>query len=907
MTYREHMHSLLWRVRELFGQQRIARELNDELQFHIDSEIAHNRAKGMSHADARRAALTAFGGLERYREEAANRRGFATIDALLRDVRLAFRRIKRAPLFAFGSIATLAVGLGIAAAIAALVYGVMLRPLPYSNPDELVRISIHTPGSGVTNIEQSAGTFVYIAERARSFALMGASMENEGVAITDGDAPERITVALLTPSLFRILGTRPAAGRLFRDEDALVQLDGPVLISYDVWQRRFGGDANIAGKTIELNRRSRVILGVLPAGFDFPSRAATVYYAERIEATRADLADRYLTVVARLAPGVTVLQAQSELSALIARIGERFPELTPLMISETGLSARVETLRGAFAAPLRAELLLLASMVAGLLIIAVANVATLSLLRAERMRGEVAVARALGATQLRIAQRFIVEGTVISLSGGLLALPVTTFAIALRFGLSNATIQRLDDVSLTPGLVLLLLAASLFIGVTLGVASAARAMSTRGGGGGTVLALRGAARTTQGRGWRRTQESLVAVQIALALSLLLATGLMTASLVKLKRIDIGFTPAHATKFSLALPFRSYPTYQRVAAFHLAVMEQLQRVPGVTSVGAAMQFPSTPQTLYSHPRVEATRLRGQTATALVNANVVSASFFRSMGIPLISGRAFVPGDLVSPAPGVVLGATLARQLFGSENPIGREVRIVSSTRYRSYRVVGVSGDVYSEQLAEGALRAMYFPLLGELPPTSTETEQRIPFMPAGMSFVVRSTAPLTTLTPEIRRAVASVDSRVPVWDVRTLDSIVRDSTARTRLSMLLLALGAAATLSLGVIGLYSVIAYAVAGRAREFAVRIAIGAAPREITRQVMREGALVAAIGVAAGVALSVASAGLLRDFLFEVSAANPLLYLAAIVVVLCSAAMATYAPARRASNIDPVQALRAE
>jgi len=299
--------------------------------------------------------------------------------------------------------------------------------------------------------------------------------------------------------------------------------------------------------------------------------------------------------------------------------------------------------------------------------------------------------------------------------------------------------------------------------------------------------------------------------------------------------------------------------------------------------------------------------GATRTTLVNANVVSADFFRTMHIPLLAGRAFQPGDLSSPSPGVVLGAALARELFGTEDPVGREVHLVSKTAHPSYRVVGVSGDVYGERLTEGPLRALYFPLLAELPPTSTETEGRIPFMPAGVTFVVRSTLPLVALRPIFTRAVASVDSRVPLWDIRTLDAIVADASARTRLTMLLLGIAAAATLLLGAIGLYSVIAYAVAGRTREFAVRLAIGATPAEVTRQVLREGAIVASVGLLAGIVLSLASTGVLRDLLFEVSATDPVMYLAAVVVVLLGTGAATYAPARRAGHTDPVRALNSE
>jgi putative ABC transport system permease protein len=449
-------------------------------------------------------------------------------------------------------------------------------------------------------------------------------------------------------------------------------------------------------------------------------------------------------------------------------------------------------------------------------------------------------------------------------------------------------------------LALALVFTTIVAGAVLGLAAAARASGSEGN---VSVSLRTTTRTTAGRAWRRTQEGLVTLQIALALSLLLAAGLMASSLAKLNRVDLGFEPAGGSKFTLHLPFRPYPTFQRTAAFHLSVLEALRTIPGVTAVGAAMQFPSTPQSLYSHPRLEARNALGEVKQALITANVVSPDYFKTMGIRLISGRTFQAGDLSAPTPGVVLSTALARHLFGSDDPLGREVRI----KLPAYRVVGVSGDVYSDRPIEGALRVLYFPLLNDLSPTSAETEQRIPFMPAGMTFVVKGTQVQTLTAATFRQAVSSIDPRVPLWDIRSLDALVRDSTARTRLTMLLLGIAALATLLLGAIGLYSVIAYAVVGRTREFAVRLAIGAAPREIMQQVLREGAAVAAIGVAVGLALSFAGARILRDLVYEVSPTDPLMYAAAAFVVLLSTAVATYSPARRAGNINPVGALHGE
>jgi hypothetical protein len=324
---------------------------------------------------------------------------------------------------------------------------------------------------------------------------------------------------------------------------------------------------------------------------------------------------------------------------------------------------------------------------------------------------------------------------------------------------------------------------------------------------------------------------------------------------------------------------------------------------VSAATTAFQFPNTPQLLDVHPRLEAERDGGGISDATVNENIVEAGFFSVMGIPLRAGRTFTPGDARSETPSVVISAALAKDLFGSTDPIGRLVRMASRKSRQAYRVIGVCGDVYTDRIADGPQRAIYYPLLAETPLDGEEI--RIPYVPAGMHFVVRTTQPLSALTPSFRRAVAAIDPRVPIWDVRTLDAIVADSTARLRLTMLLLAVAAAATLLLGAVGLYSVIAYSVAGRSSEFAVRLAIGAEPVEIVGLVLREGAVLAAIGAVSGVILSLMSARLLRDLLYEVSPTDPSIYVAGAIAVLVASVAAMYLPARRAGNADPARALR--
>lgn len=889
------------RIRELFDRRRIARDLDEEFELHLQLEIENNIRRGMTPDEARRAAAIAFGGVQRYREETRDARGIERLESIVRDVRFALRRLRRAPVFSLGVIGTLAIGIGAAGGIGALVYGVMFRPLPYPEPDALIRISISAPGMGVSTNENSSGTYVYFRERMRTLSGITGYFENEGVVLTDRDASERVVGAVVSPTAFAVLGTRPALGRGFTFEEGIddtPSMVAPVMISYDLWQRRYGGDSSIVGKFVEISRRKRPVIGVLPQNYDFPSRRAAVYFPGNVEATQAGLGYRYLSVVGRLRAGATVQQAQAEADALIARFHERFPELSAADVQRFGLAAHVQTWRSAIADPVRGELTLLAIMVAVVLLIATTNVATLYLLRAERSRGEVSVSRALGASRGALTQRFVVEGVVVAFAGGLAAIPIVVAAVTTKLGFTPGQVPRLHDVMVTPALIISVIVLSLVVGIVLGMIA-----SLRAGSGVTTEALRADVRATPSRGWRRAQESLVAFQIAFALTLLLCAGLMASSLARLRRVDIGFNAAGRSTFSLIIPRIAYPSFARTLDFHLRMIGALESVPGVTGAAFGMQFPSTPQLLGSHPRLAPERIP-EAKPVPIEANIVSANFFRVMQIPIRAGRSFARGDLAAATPAVILGATLARDIFGATDPLGQTVRIAGNTRNPAYRVVGIAGDVYSDRITDGVLPVAYFPLLGDLAVTDSGSFP-LPFWPAGGTYVVKSDLPFASLSPELRRAVSSIDPRVPIWGARTLESVVAESTARARLTMLLLMIAASATLLLGAIGLYSVIAYAVAGQAPEFAIRLALGATPAEIMGLVFRRGVFVASVGVVAGVCIALSASRLLRGILYEVSATDPLTYVAATMVVLIAVVAATYVPARRAGAADPAVVLR--
>lgn len=893
----DELRALANRLTTFVRRRQIERELDDEMRFHLDCEIAQRIARGATPDDARRAAMLAFGGIERFREEAFDARWYASFDRVVRDVRFAIRRLLRAPAFSLGTTTTLGVGLGVAAALGALVYGVMLRPLPYPAPSRLVRLYLYAPGLGISGNDYSGGTFTYVAERTRSYSAIGAYYENSAVSITDGEAPERVAAALLTPAVLRVLGVTPAVGRLLTDEDAAQGFTSPVMLSFDIWKRRYGGDSSIVGRYIELNRSKRLVAGILPSGFAFPSSETSIYYPSHVDDERASLAYRNLIVIARLTNGASILQAQRELDAILPRLGERYPEVAGEELQRARISGRVEALQAATISPVLSELRLLGAVMVVVLLIVLANVTTLALLRAERLHVEIAVVRALGATIGAVRQRFIIESLVLSLVGAMLATPIAALAIETHFGITDIAVPRLREVTLLPAIVVIVVFA-VASGIANGLIMSGRAVR------GDAHSLRVDARTSVSRRWRRTQEGLVAVQIAMAMALLLNAALFTVSVARLSRVDLGFVAKNGIHFALQLPFRGYETYAKTVTFDLSVVDALRQIPGVSAAAVAMEMPSTPQLLDLQPTLQGERNDGRKVSAIVRLNVVSPEFFRLMGIPLRAGRSFEAGDLAAANPGVVLSAALAHDLFGDANPVGQIVRFEKG-EYPAYRVVGVSGDVFSDRVSDGALRSVYYPLLNEFAPTSSEDEHRFPVMPAGMRFLVRSELPLESLAPQFRSAVYSIDARVPIWDVRTLEHIVDATTARLRLSMLLLSAAALATLVLGGVGIYSVVAYAMSGRAPELAVRLALGASPRGVVQLVYRESAFMTAFGMVAGVLLSLAGTGIVRGLLYEVSPTDLRLIVGSTVVVALISALAIAAPARRAAMLDPADVLR--
>lgn len=895
MRYGSPLRAIVVRIREMISVPLVRDELDDEFTFHMQMEVEHNERQGMSHDDAVRAAKLSFGGVQRMREATLDARGFVGLSNAARDLRHAWRRLVRRPAFAITSIATVALAIAATAAVGTIVHGVLLRPLPYPDAERLVVIEHDAPGLGVTGAGQAGAIDALYRSGSSTLEETGLYLvSGSAVSITDGDQPEQSTYAVATPQTLAILGARALLGRTFIPDDAG---EFRILISHGLWERRYGGDSSIIGRNIEVNRRSMQVVGVMTPSFDFPAGAA-IWFPLAPDTVSAPLTRLYYSSVARLQRGVTAAEAERELATLLPRLPERVPSVTPAQLQESRLQPRVRGLREALTADVRSELVLLGVAVIVLLVIALVNLANLFLLQAEGVRREIAVSHALGARQGDVVRRFFTEGLIVAAIGGFLALPIAAAGIATRFGFTADDIPRLREVTVDWRLPVVIGVLALLIAAILSACSFLRARS----GNAIGDAVRGGSRTTAGPSWTRVQRTLVGAQVALALALLASSALAGKSLWRLLQVDLHFDSRNTLVFDLPLPFSPYRTYVEAVRFHDQLLDSLRAIPGVTAAEAAGQLPlrGTLGGMTEQLAVEGSGKAPVSATV----GFASPDYFAALSIPMLAGRAFQRTDLRE-APAVILTRSLATAL-GIGTTVGARVRYATdNTELPSYEIVGIVEDQYGSAIAEGPLNVMYFPITMAAGDSLVPQTRYIPR--GGTSIVVRTLGDPLSMTATVRRVVQSLDPRLPLANVTTLEEMVATSTARARLVLALLGFAATTSLLLGMLGLYGVIAYSVAARHRDLGIRIAIGASPHSVMRSILGEGTVVTLLGSIAGIAMAVALGRVMATSLYGVSPFDPTVLALALLLTITVSVVATWIPARRAAAIDPVIALRAE
>ncbi|NIV22173.1 MAG: FtsX-like permease family protein [Gemmatimonadetes bacterium] len=816
----------------------------------------------------------------------------------MREIRSSLRSLERAPGFTAVAAVTLALGIGANSAIFGLVNSVLIQPLPYPDSDRLVTVRHQAPGLGVADAGQSAGTFFHYRAHSVAFEEMGLYLESK-VNITGEGPPERVDVALVTPGVFSALRARAERGRLFGVDDGRPGAPTVVIISHGLWVERFGGDPDIVGRTIEVNQTRRRIIGVLPSRFDFPSRETRIWYNLSPDLGAERLGSLDYEAVGRLAPGVAPADGEADLARLIPSLADAYPDVEAAWIESSGLRPRIEPLKKAIVGDVGSVLWIALGAVVIVLLIAGANVGNLFLARAEGRQREVTVRSALGARRIDLFRQFLTESLMLALAAGVLGLILAKVVVSVLRTYPFVALPRLHEIGLDAWTVAFTVGVSALVGTLLAVIPVVRYRRPD-----LVSGLREAGRgSTMSRPRQRTQRALVVSQLALALPLLTASGLLLQSFWRLTRVEPGFQADGVLTFQVNLPYRAYPEFDDASSFYRSLLGRLGGLPGVTGTGAVSKLPLSGDswTDFAHRlRSDAQGVMGEERTVIVK--LVAPGYFESMGIPWLEGQRLTSGSTAVDHP-IVLNRALASRLFPGVTAVGKRVFRVQSAsggdeRVVSNTVVAVVGDVRDRSLSAGPTEIAYLPILAA--PLQG-------YVPRAMNVVVRAEVESRSLLPTIRRTVAELDPSLPVVGARSMTEIVARSMERTTFTLVLLGVAGATALFLGAVGMFGVMSYAVSRRTGEIGVRVALGARGADIQRMILRQSAVLVMVGLVVGGPAALGLSRFLRATLFEISPVDPLTLVATAVLLASVALAASYLPARRAAAVEPVSALRSE
>ncbi len=813
-------------------------------------------------------------------------------DEMFQDLRYGARTMLKAPGFTTVAILTLALGIGANTALFSVVNAILLRPLPYAEPAALVQIWEANAQQNYTRFSFSLANFVDHRDQQTSFEQMAAYFRRDA-SLTGAGEPERVQIAVVSPALLLLLRVQPLLGRGFLPGEETPGKRRVVILSHGLWSRRFGADPQIINQPITLGGNAFTVVGVLPPHFQFPNpfgvnplsdSAPRVDLLAPLAYDPRDLGDRgshFLLVIGRLKPRVTPAQAQAELRAIAGRLEQQYPD------RNKGWTINVFGLQDEVVRAIRPALLLLLAAVGFVLLIACANVSNLLLARAAARQKEMAVRLALGAPRARLLRQLLTESLLLSLMGGAAGLALAYWAIRAFAGFSPANVPRADEIRLDSLALLFTFGATTLASVLFGLIPALHASKPD-----VQEALKEGGRSAwAGAGRHRTRSLLVVAEVALSLLLLIGAGLMIRTFISFQRVNPGIRTDHLLTMKLALPYAKYREPQQQAAFFQQAMERIKALPGVQSVGAVSDLP-----LSGDGGVYTFTIEGRPSTSTQDDPVavwraVNPDYFRTMGMQLRRGREFTERDQPSAPEPVIINETLARRFWPGEDPIGKRVQIYDLEPRPWREIVGVINDIKSVELSADPAPEIYVPF-SQRPRTA-------------MTLIARTTVKPEELAAAMRAAIQSVDKEQPVYRVRTMEQFFSDVVAAPRATMFLLGVLAVAALILAAVGIYGVMAYAVTQRTHEIGIRMALGARGDDVLRMVVKQGMRFALAGVAIGLAAAFALTRLMKDLLFGVRPTDPATFAALALLLTGVALLACYLPARRATRVDPLIALR--
>jgi putative ABC transport system permease protein len=887
-----------------FTRSRVERAVDDELRFHLEERIREFHERGMTREQAELEARRRFGDYDSYRREAStidettmrDRTRAEFLDTLRRELRHAATTLWRSPSFSLITCVTLALGLGAATTIFTLLDRVVLRPLPYPNAERMVHIGTLWPFVRQdAEFRISRAQFFYFKQNSATLSDLGL-YDSEMLPIPgDGEhGTERVPTLYASASLFSVLGVAPERGRLFTAAEGVPRRRTVALISHGYWVRRYGGDPSIVGKRIFLGGEkdeSFEIIGVLPPGANVPDFKADIWFPNWLDPAAEAQNNHTHSAIGVARPGVTIELVDADLKRVEREFEALWPGLGYKRMTERGFLVRATWLqRQLVGDKVTRALWILFGSVAVVLLIAAANVANLFLVRIDARRREVAVRTALGAGRQQLAVLFLGESLLLAAAAAVGAVVLSYLLLHVVLALAPQNLPRLEEVSLDWRGVTFCIAVALCAAVVFG-------LLPLGAATGDVKLLREGGRgLTTSRGHNIARRALVVSQVALAVVLFSGAALMVKSFARLKQVRPGFDPTGVVAMDVLLPYTRYQTYQRTATFWHQLSDRVDALPGVVGVGATDVLPLTGESGCTSVSTSGA-LHTEFKTACVPTIVVAPGYFEAMGMR-VKGATPDWGSTEAMVGPVVLSKAFADQFYPNEDAVGHGIKI-NNNRFPDFRIVGVAEDVRANGLQKPPVNAVYFPLV---PPVGA------PGWDAGhyMSLVVRApTMRAAQLAASVRAIVRELDPQVPVDNVQTMEVVVAKSMAQTSFTMLLLLISAAIALALSAVGIYGVISYVVSHRRAEIGIRMALGAQVSEVAQMVVSQSLALAIVGVGIGLVAALVGTRLMQSLLFEVRPNDPVVLMVTAIALLAIAGLASFAPARRAARVDPVEALR--
>ncbi|MCI0660950.1 MAG: ABC transporter permease [Acidobacteria bacterium] len=865
------------------NQRRAERELEEEIRTHLELETREKIEAGFSPEEARYAARRAFGSVAFSREESRAWWGFETIEILWQDLRYGMRMLCKNPTFSFVALSAIALGIGANTAVFSVVNAVLLRPLPYPHSEQLVKVMQVRTKTGLTEPDHSYLNFTDYRDRNSSFEIMAAYADDDATLLVN-QVPERIEGLTVSADFFKLLGMNMQLGRAFTADDEQPGAES-VIVSHELWQRRLGENPKIIGLRLMLDGKQRIVIGVTRPNFSFPFKNQEMDFFRTFDPKGGMEVQRgasYIEVLGKLRSGAALARAEADMQTIASSLERQHIELN------AGKNVSLISAREYLVGNLDYTLLILFGAVGFVLLIACANVANLQLARASVRERETAIRAALGASRRRIIRQLLTESLVFSISGGLIGLLISVWCTDLILKFVPTDIPRIKEVGLDLTVIAFSFGLSLLTGALFGLVPALQS---------SLVDLNeslkeGGRSATGGQRRNRFRSLLIVLEVALSLVLLIGAGLLIKSFQQMRHTNPGFNSRNVLTASITLPSERYPQDGQQLEFYQQAIERISNIPDVEAAGAIMPLPYSNNGITTSFTIDGLPEPELGAKPRAGGRIITPGYIRAMGIPLIKGRLFTDHDDAAAPKVLLINESLARRYFPGQDPIGRRLKLGLNSI--NGEIVGVVGDVRGHALNREALPECYVPYAH--------------ITIDSMSIIARAkTGDPMNLAASIRTAVREIDKDLPVFQLRSMESRVSDSLTRERFSMTLLSVLAALALVLAVAGIFSIMSFLVAQRSHEIGIRTALGAQRLDVFKLVLGQGMRLTLIGMLIGLFLSFALTRLIKEFLYQVDAVDPLTYVVVSLILAGAALVACWMPARRATRLDPLSALRCE